>query len=159
EDVIARLRAGDPKTRREYDVARCTEIFVAMLRALEFAHERGLIHRDVKPANVMIGRFGEVVLMDWGVARPMGVAREGNAPDPAALVGADGRASVTRVGALIGTPMYMSPEQARGQNDALDARSDLYSACVMFHEMLDAGHHRLEGAKTLGELLVRIQTL
>ena len=158
ESVIERIKAGDPATLREYDITRRVEIFVGVLRALHFAHEKGVIHRDIKPANVMIGRFGEVVLMDWGVARPVGGSREGNAADPSALVTADGRASATSFGALIGTPLYMSPEQARGQNDALDARSDLFSACVMFHELLNAGHHRYEDAKTLPALLVAIQT-
>jgi serine/threonine protein kinase len=158
ENVLDRLKAGDAATLREYDITRRVEIFVAILRALHFAHEKGVIHRDIKPANVMIGRYGEVVLMDWGVARPAGGNREGNAPDPSALVTNDGRASMTSVGALVGTPLYMSPEQARGQNDALDARSDLFSACVMFHEMLNDGHHRFEDAKTLPALLHAVQT-
>ena len=158
ENVIDRIKAGDAATLREYDLTRRAEIFVAILRALQFAHEKGVIHRDIKPANVMIGRYGEVVLMDWGVARPVGGAREGNAPDPSALVTNDGRASMTSVGSLVGTPLYMSPEQARGQNDALDAQSDLFSACVMFHELLNAGHHRFEDCKTLPQLLVSIQT-
>ncbi len=158
ENVLERIKAGDAATLREYDITRRVEIFVAILRALQFAHEKGVIHRDIKPANVMIGRYGEVVLMDWGVARPAGGTREGNAPDVNALVTSDGRASMTSVGSLVGTPLYMSPEQARGQNDALDARSDLFSACVMFHEMLNAGHHRYEDVKTLPGLLVAIQT-
>jgi serine/threonine protein kinase len=65
---------------------------------------------------------------------------------------------MTSVGALVGTPLYMSPEQTRGQNDALDARSDLFSACVMFHELLNDGHHRYEDVKTLPGLLMAIQT-
>jgi serine/threonine-protein kinase len=157
EGVIARLRAGDPEALRTYDVTRCAEIFVGILRALQFAHERGVIHRDIKPANVMIGRFGEVVLMDWGVARPIGGAREGNAVDPSALA-TEGRASMTHAGSLIGTPLYMSPEQTRGQNDALDARSDLYAASVVFHELANRGHHRFENVTSLGALLVAIQS-
>ena len=158
ESVLDRLKAGDAATLRAYDVTRRVEIFVGVLRALQFAHERGVIHRDIKPANVMIGRFGEVVLMDWGVARPVGGAREGNAADPSMLVAGDGRASATSVGSLIGTPLYMSPEQARGQNDALDARSDLFSACVMFFEMLNLGHHRFEDVTSLPALLAAVQT-
>ncbi len=155
ESVIARLRAGDDATRRTYDATRCLEIFAGVLRALSFAHERGIVHRDVKPANVMVGRFGEVVLMDWGVARPIGGAREGNASTAPAP---EGRASTTSVGALVGTPLYMSPEQASGQNDALDARSDLYAACVVLHELLDGGHHRFEEEGSLAALLHAIRT-
>jgi serine/threonine-protein kinase len=158
ENVLDRIKDGDEATRKLYDATRMVEIFVAILRALQFAHEKGVLHRDIKPANVMLGRYGEVILMDWGVARPIGGSREGNAADPNALVTADGRASMTSFGALIGTPLYMSPEQARGQNDALDARSDLFSACVMFHEMLNLGHHRFEDVKTLPALLHAVQT-
>jgi len=157
ESVIAKLRAGDPDAHRRYDVTRRVEIFVGLLRALQYAHERGVIHRDIKPANVMVGRFGEVVLMDWGVARPVGGSREGNAAPGTALVAADGRASVTSAGSLVGTPLYMSPEQARGQNDALDARSDLYSACVLFDELLDL-RHRHEHVQSLPGVLLAIQT-
>jgi len=155
ESIIARLRGGDAVTRRTYDVTRCAEIFVGILRALQYAHERGVIHRDIKPANVMIGRFGEVVLMDWGVARPIGGEREGSGDT---LGNVEGRASMTHAGSLIGTPLYMSPEQTRGRNDALDARSDLYSACVVFHELANQGHHRLEAMSSLTELLVAIQS-
>lgn len=156
ESVIARLRAGDPAAIAAYDATRCTEIFVGILRALQYAHERGVLHRDLKPANVMIGRFGEVVLMDWGVARPIGGAREGNATE--LPIASEGRASMTHVGSLIGTPLYMSPEQARGQNDALDARSDLYSACVVLQELLDHGHHRFEQITSLAALLHAIES-
>ncbi len=165
ESILERLAKGDPEAVRTYDVNRRAQLFMQILRALQFAHERGIIHRDIKPANVMVGRFGEVVLMDWGVART--VAGADKTLDTAALpAGGPGaasasahrghtgpsRASTTRVGALIGTPLYMSPEQARGANDQLDQRSDLYSATVLFHEMLGLQHlHREQ--KTLTSLL------
>ena len=136
----------------------CLRVIELAAQALAAAHAEGVLHRDLKPSNVMVGRFGEVVLMDWGVARPVGGSREGNAADPGTLVTSDGRASATSVGSLIGTPLYMSPEQARGQNDALDARSDLFSACVMFHEMLNLGHHRFEELNSLPALLAAVQS-
>ncbi|MBX7197077.1 MAG: serine/threonine protein kinase [Sandaracinaceae bacterium] len=159
EAVIDKLRAGDPDYVARFDLARRVQIFQQVLRALQFAHERGIIHRDIKPANVMVGRFGEVVLMDWGVARTIASREAG--PDTASLADrsslpggsvAPSRASTTRVGALIGTPLYMSPEQARGANDQLDQRSDLYSAMLMFHEMLGLEHLRAHH-KTLTSLL------
>jgi serine/threonine-protein kinase len=165
ESVLDRLRAGDPQALRTYDIPRRVQIFVQVLRALQFAHERGIIHRDLKPANVMVGRFGEVVLMDWGVARTIGGKGKDARPDLAALPTAETlvsqtaptRASTTRAGALIGTPLYMSPEQARGANDELDARSDLYAATLMLFEMLALEHpHAKE--KTLTSLLHAIQT-
>jgi serine/threonine protein kinase len=159
EAIIERLRAGDDATFRAFDFTRRIEIFVGILRALQYAHERGILHRDIKPANVMIGRFGEVLLMDWGIARPIN-ARDPveNAPPSPVACSDQERASSTHVGLLIGTPSYMSPEQACGKNDQLDARSDLYAACVLFHELLGL-RHRHEGATNLAMLVANITTV
>ncbi|MDQ3037828.1 MAG: serine/threonine protein kinase [Myxococcota bacterium] len=159
EAIVEKLRAGDVEARRVYTVQRRVEIFVGLLRALQYAHARGVVHRDVKPANIMVGRFGEVVLMDWGVARPIGKADADAARarvSPAEMHAAPSRASETHDGALIGTPLYMSPEQAAGDNDALDARSDLYSACVVLHELLGLRHLREAKSGSLAELLSAI---
>ena len=160
ESIIEKLRAGDPETVRRFDMTRRTEIFVGILRALEYAHGRGYLHRDIKPANVMVGRHGEVVLMDWGVARPIGGASDTTTAAPAPAGGSAtldrSRASATHVGALIGTPLYMSPEQAEGKTDALDVRSDLFSAAVLFHELCGLTH-RFEHIRSLPELLVAAQ--
>ena len=128
ESVLAKLEAGDPEYLLRYSIDRRIEIFLGVLRALQCAHEKGVIHRDIKPANVMIGRMGEVVLMDWGVAKAGPHSDEACAP-PA------------QPGQVIGTPAYMSPEQANGDVDATDARSDLYSATVLFHELLAVRHY------------------
>ncbi|MBU6160209.1 MAG: serine/threonine protein kinase [Myxococcales bacterium] len=165
ETIIERLRAGDAAYVARFDRTRRVEIFQQILRALQFAHGRGIIHRDLKPANVMVGRFGEVVLMDWGVARTFG-------PDAAAIDSAAlgsprassdeaggsgiGRAITTEAGALIGTPYYMSPEQARGENDTLDQRSDLYSATLLFHEWLGLEHLRAHHDSLLGLLVAAV---
>jgi serine/threonine-protein kinase len=162
DDVLERLRAGDLATRREWDFTRRIEVFIAILRALQHAHERGYIHRDVKPANVMIGKHGEVLLMDWGIARPVGGQREaalvsGHASSGpfSGSVSSAGRASATNAGSLIGTPLYMSPEQAACETDTLDPRSDLYSATVLFHELLGL-RHRHEGIQGLEPLIAAI---
>ncbi|UJR82516.1 serine/threonine-protein kinase [Sandaracinus amylolyticus] len=160
ESIVSRLQAGDPRAIAEHGITRRVEIFVGLLRALQYAHARGIVHRDVKPANVMIGRYGEVVLMDWGVARP--IAKSGAHDDaqrmsPDEMRAAPSRASETHAGALIGTPLYMSPEQAAGKNDELDARSDLYSACLVFHELLGLRHYRSSASGSLGELLEAIR--
>ena len=145
EEIIEKLAAGDPAYHKKYTFTARVEIFMGLLRALQFAHSRGFVHRDIKPANVMIGKFGEVVLMDWGVAKSIkpGAQSAPKLPDTADVEPPTERARLftTRHGALVGTPAYMSPEQARGAVDQIDERSDLYSACVLFHELVNLRHY------------------
>ncbi|MDI3290385.1 serine/threonine-protein kinase [Polyangium sp. 15x6] len=154
ETIIRKLADGDPDYHRRYTFERRVEIFIDILSALAYAHANGVVHRDVKPANVMVGRYGEVVLMDWGIAKPVTAERD-LARGADATLGEEndrGRMFVTHVGALVGTPAYMSPEQARGEVDKLDTRSDLYSACVLFHELVTLRHY-LADRRTLGDIL------
>ncbi len=97
---------------------RAMEITSEVAGALDFSHRNGLIHRDVKPANVMITRTGAVKVMDFGIARAL----------------SDNAATVTQTAAVIGTAQYLSPEQARGE--AVDARSDVYSTGCLLYELL-----------------------
>lgn len=103
---------GGPLNARE-----ASRICIALCEALDFAHRRGYIHRDIKPDNVLFREDGTPVLTDFGIARAL-----------------DHGQSMTAVGVLVGTPGYMSPEQVTGLD--LDGRSDLYSLGVLFHEML-----------------------
>jgi len=156
ESVLDKLAKGDPLYHAQYGFERRVEIFLAILEAVAYAHARGIIHRDLKPANIMIGPFGEVVVMDWGLARRIdGRGHAALDPTPGAGAPADGDPFETRAGALLGTPAYMSPEQARGER--LDARSDVYALSVMFHEMLCLEHY-LEKAETLAAVLVGVQS-
>ena len=97
---------------------RAIEIIADACQALNFSHRNGIIHRDVKPANIMISSTNAVKVMDFGIARAI----------------ADGGNSVTQTAAVIGTAQYLSPEQARG--DTVDARSDVYSLGCVLYEML-----------------------
>jgi serine/threonine-protein kinase len=135
EAVIAKLRDGDAATLRKYTPEYRLQICNEILRGVEHAHGLGILHRDLKPANIMIGSLGEVVIMDWGIARRAG--------------------TVEKPGSLLGTPSYMSPEQAAGRLDALDARSDVYSLAVTFYEFLALRHPRGEH-KTIPELLAAV---
>jgi len=140
ETVDSWLRGG-PRSWRDI-----VDVFIAAARGLEAAHAAGIIHRDFKPQNVMIGRDGVVRVMDFGLAR---FAEE--PPDPA-HAGAESErphvsATVTKTGALVGTPAYMAPEQFHGE--AIDARADQFSFCVALHEALFGqrpGSSRLEPA-------------
>jgi eukaryotic-like serine/threonine-protein kinase len=97
---------------------RSLEIIDGVLRALEYSHQAGIVHRDIKPGNVMVTRNGDVKVMDFGIARAM----------------SDAQSTMTQTAQVIGTAQYLSPEQARG--DRVDARSDLYSAGCLLYELL-----------------------
>jgi tRNA A-37 threonylcarbamoyl transferase component Bud32 len=105
-------------------------LFDDLCRVLQHAHERGVIHRDLKPANVMVGPFGEVLVMDWGIAKVVGRRDELPVDVP------DASGDATEIGATIGTARYMSPEQASGENDRLDARSDQYTLGLLLYELV-----------------------
>jgi len=113
-------------------------LFLRICDAVAFAHARGVLHRDLKPANVMVGAFGEVLVMDWGLAKILraqsgGAAEEDpeatilHTPEASSNADATEATQVTGQGTVLGTPGYMSPEQARGDVAHLDARSDIFS--------------------------------
>jgi eukaryotic-like serine/threonine-protein kinase len=103
-------------------------IFLRIAEAVAFAHARGVLHRDLKPQNVMVGPFGEVLVMDWGLAKVLSEdAPQGEAP-PA---GRPRRAGDTGDGAVLGTAGFMSPEQQAGRSAAVDERTDVFSLGAM----------------------------
>lgn len=128
--IIDGLRRGDPAISRTYTRRRLLSAMSQVCLTVSFAHSRGVVHRDLKPENVMLGDFGEVYVLDWGVAKVLEDAWAGRA---SAAAGAPiGR---TQAGALIGTPGYASPEQVRG-DAGVGAPSDVYALGAILFELL-----------------------
>lgn len=111
------------------------DVVVKMCDALAFAHSRGVVHCDIKPANVMMGDFGEVYLMDWGIARVRGTQPDRASYIPPKNDDADPPSGNTG-DAVLGTASYMSPEQAEGNRVLLDARSDVFSVGAVLYDIL-----------------------
>jgi eukaryotic-like serine/threonine-protein kinase len=111
------------------------EIFVKVCDAVSFAHSRGVIHRDLKPTNIMISEFGQVYVLDWGIARLLPPAAERGSSVPP-RPGDDEKGQLDAPGALIGTTSYMAPEQIRGQHDALDERTDVFALGATLYQIL-----------------------
>jgi serine/threonine protein kinase len=163
-DLVRREEEG-------WNRARALEVFVKVCDTLAYAHAKNVIHRDIKPSNVMVGRYGEVYVMDWGLAKVLGRAElpgriprtEGSLPavqtdrsDTSAL---GDLAQRTMDGTIMGTPAYMPPEQARGRIDDLGPRSDVYSIGAMLYHLL-AGHPpflRPGAKKDVHALLARVR--
>ncbi len=126
---------------------RLLRAFVDVCLAIELAHTHGVVHRDLKPDNIMLGDFGEVYVLDWGVAKLIGDAADGIAAEPH-VERESAEVVVTAVGAAIGTPGYMSPEQVRGDAD-IGPRSDVYALGAMLFEILAALPMHPRGAAAL----------
>ena len=138
-EILKRIARGDERTIADYPLARLLEILADAFQALSYAHVRGVIHRDVKPENIWVGNFGEVILLDWGVAKVWGHADDNEPINRSTLSAKDDEsrqlATLTGGGQRPGTPLYMSPEQVDG-NRGLDERSDVFSAGVCLYESL-----------------------
>ena len=116
--------------KHAFDLATIFRLMLELLDALDFAHEAGVIHRDIKPANILIDAGGHAKLADFGVARVTETEGE--------------QGEATRAGAMVGTPSYMSPEQIQGQT--IDRRTDIFSAGIVFYQLL-TGQKPFEGGQ------------
>jgi eukaryotic-like serine/threonine-protein kinase len=141
--ILQRLSWGDKTTSENYPVERLLDMVIQTSLALAYAHVHGVIHRDVKPENIWVGNFGEVILLDWGVAKVWGRV-ESPLGVPESLDDSDGGLSLTDskqlqtltlTGERPGTPLYMSPEQVQGHK-YIDERTDIFSMGVVMYEML-----------------------
>ena len=138
--IITGLKKEVPEDVEKYSLTRLVQIYLQLLQAVSFAHGRGVVHRDLKPGNIMLGAHDEVQLLDWGLAK---------------LIGSDktdvrtSREAPTVEGATLGTPHYMAPEQVGGGGE-IDERADVYALGVILYELLTL---RVPFRGTVGQIL------
>lgn len=143
ERILTRLAAGDEHYLRLYSRRKLLSIFLNVCLALEYAHASGVVHRDLKPSNVMIGNFGEVHVLDWGIAKVRGVR------DSLGPISAHRDDAATRQGTVLGTPGFMAPEQLVDPA-SVDARSDVYAlGSLLFSLLTHESLHRGDGDERL----------
>jgi len=138
-EILDGIRDGDASLRLAFPLFRQLEVFTQVAMAAGYAHACGVVHRDLKPANIQVGHFGEVILLDWGLAKVLADpeelfhetdhGRHGFGPESMAL---------TKQGSKLGTPLYMSPEQVRSEE--VKEASDIFSMGVVLHEILTLEH-------------------
>jgi serine/threonine-protein kinase len=128
-EILEALASGDAAMAASYSRRKLLGAFVRVCLAIDYAHARGVLHRDLKPSNLMLGDFGEVYVLDWGIAR---LVSEQATSAPIVVA----RADLVNEGSMVGTPGYMSPEQLFGLGDIQDARTDVYSLGAILFEIL-----------------------
>ncbi len=142
DDILDRIAQGKGDYQQKYSLGVLLQIFMKVCDAIGYAHAKGVLHRDLKPENLMIGGFGEVLVMDWGLAKVLGREDINSAGKGGAIEQAS--AYHTMEGQVMGTPAYMSPEQALGKISELDERSDIFSLGGILYKIL-TGHAPYRG--------------
>lgn len=133
--------------------------FIDVCEAIEYAHSRGVLHRDLKPGNIMLGKYGETLVVDWGLAKVVGRTEQHQASGETTIAPESGSGTApTQIGSAMGTPAYMSPEQAEGKLDELGPAADVYSLgatlyCLLTGEAPFAG----ENVRNVLQLLRKVQ--
>ena len=122
--------------RRELEFQGFLRRFLTICETVSYAHSRGVLHRDLKPRNVLLGPFGETLVVDWGLAKPMGRRERTPASGETLRPASSSGVQATVAGARLGTPAYMSPEQAKGELDRLETRTDVYGLGATLYYIL-----------------------
>ena len=148
---------------RELELRKLLGRFVDVCDAIEYAHSRGIVHRDLKPGNIMLGNFGETLVVDWGLAKQINLADAETLPAEAKQAEPQARpmllsgTAATRMGSAVGTPQYMSPEQAAGRLDLIGPHSDVYSLGSTLYCLLTGKAPLSDRALDLTEILRRVK--
>jgi len=145
-EILRGLRNGNPEIAKEHSQRRLLTGFADVCLAVHYAHEHGVVHRDLKPENIMLGDFGEVYVLDWGIARVSG--DDGDRLTPGAVTLEDDLA-VTQAGSVFGTPGYMAPEQVTGETAG--PATDVYALGAILFELLT--HASVNTGASLDEIL------
>lgn len=156
-EVLETIRQSDRKAIEKYPLRTLLTVFQKVCDAVAFAHSRGVVHRDLKPDNIMLGEFGEVFVMDWGLAkRVRGGVRELDTSllTTSAPPDLSGDGFKTLSGQVKGTPRYMAPEQAEGRVEDIDERTDIYALGAILYTILTL-HPPVTG-ETVNEVLTRV---
>ena len=148
-EVLDSIIEGNGKSSERWDLEQLIDVLIQVGQALDFAHQHGVVHRDIKPENIVVGSFGEVLLLDWGLAKvwDQKPAIRKPEPEPEDL-------SLTAKGSLEATPLYMSPEQVSETED-IDHRTDIYSFGAVLFEVLT--HQHLAWGDSLQEMMQNTQ--
>ena len=141
QEAIRRFHAADKPGRdpgeRSLALRGLLRRFLDSCNAVAYAHSRGVLHRDVKPSNIMLGKYGETLVVDWGLAKPVGRPQaDGEALEATLRPSSGSGTAATEMGAALGTPAYMSPEQAAGRLGLLGPASDIYSLGATLYVVL-----------------------
>jgi serine/threonine-protein kinase len=151
-DVALKKHPG----RRSLELRKLLRRFLDVCNAIDYAHSRGILHRDIKPGNIIVGKHGETLVVDWGLAKPLGRVEPGAHAGERTLRPSSASGSAeTLPGSALGTPAYMSPEQAGGDLERLGPRSDVYSLGATLYCVL-IGRPPVE-RDDIGELLRQVQ--
>lgn len=151
-EILDKQSLGDQEAIDTFNLDRMLGIIIQVGNALLYAHVHGVVHRDIKPENILIGEFGEVIVLDWGVAKVW----SNDEPELHEME----HEVLTDTSQRPGTPLYMSPEQIRGGGDNIDGRTDVYGIGAVLYEVLTLKEpHRGENINETFEMILKEETI